>query len=424
VPSLDDGAPYWPTISALAESPRVRGVLYVGTDDGKVRVSRDEGRTWTDAGGRVPGLPAQSWIAGLEPSRHADGTVYMTVDNHRSDDNRNYVYGSTDFGATWSSMAGDLPAERVARTIREDPRNAHVLYLGTEFGLFVTVDAGARWLDLRLNMPTLAINDLVIHPRDNDLLLGTHGRGVWILDDLSPIQQLAEAVSRGSYLFTPEPADQIRYTNLKAHLGDMVFRGENPPAGGIIDYWLADPYADSQLQILGPSGLPIRSFPVAVERGVHRVTWDLRHQDLAVPGAAAGGVAVGRGGRGGGAVNRLPGMRVEPGTYTVHLRAGGRVHERSITVREDPRIDISADDRRAWRGAQRDAGELWLRAVAVAARLQSLASTSAEDRRVATEVRDRLRGVYGDIDDFTGRPTADQMAELAYYRSVVARLER
>jgi hypothetical protein len=117
-------------------------------------------------------------------------------------------------------------------------------------------------------------------------------------------------------------------------------------------------------------------------------------------------------------------MRVEPGTYTVHLRAGGRVHERSITVREDPRIDISADDRRAWRGAQRDAGELWLRAVAVAARLQSLASTSAEDRRVATEVRDRLRGVYGDIDDFTGRPTADQMAELAYYRSVVARLER
>jgi hypothetical protein len=226
VPSLDDGVPYWPTISALAESPRVKGLLYVGTDDGRVRVSRDEGRTWTDVGGQVPGLPERSWIAGLEASRHTDGTVYMTVDNHRSDDNRNYVFRSTDFGRTWSSIVADLPADRVARTIREDPRNPQVLYLGTEFGLFVTVDGGQRWMDLRLNMPTLAINDLVIHPRDNDLVLGTHGRGVWILDDLSPIQELAAAASSGSaHLFTPQPADQIRYTNLKAHMGDMVFRG-------------------------------------------------------------------------------------------------------------------------------------------------------------------------------------------------------
>jgi photosystem II stability/assembly factor-like uncharacterized protein len=127
IASLDDGVPYWPTISALAESPRVRGVLYVGTDDGQVRVSRDEGRTWIDVASGVPGLPERAWIAGLEASRHADGTVYMTVDQHRSDDNRNYVYASTDFGRTWTSIAADLPADRVVRTIREDPRNPSVL---------------------------------------------------------------------------------------------------------------------------------------------------------------------------------------------------------------------------------------------------------------------------------------------------------
>ena len=436
VPSLDDGVPYWPTISALAESPRARGVLYVGTDDGQVRVSRDDGRTWTDVASRVAGLPARSWSAGLEASRHADGTVYMTVDNHRSDDNRNYVFRSTDFGASWTTIAGDLPADRLARTIREDPRNPRVLYLGTEFGLFVSVDGGAHWIDLRLNLPTLAINDLVVHPRDNDLVLGTHGRGVWILDDLSPLQELAAATASGAaYLFTPEPAEQIRYTNLKAHMGDMVFRGANPPAGGIIDYWLDGPFADASLTIVDSSGALVRTLPVATTRGVHRLIWDLRHADFTAGAAglqtgvtSSTGVEAtpgrGRGRGGAGVANRLQGLRVEPGTYTVRLRAGGRTQEKSIIVHEDPRIDLPAAERRAWRTAQREAGELWARAAALAAKLQGSAAANAESRRLAIEVRDRLRGLYGDIDDYTGRPTADQMSELAYYRSVVEQLER
>ncbi len=423
VASLDDGVPYWPTISALAESPRVRGVLYVGTDDGQVRVSRDEGRTWADVASRVAGLPRQAWIAGLEASRHRDGTVYLTVDQHRSDDNRNYVFASDDFGQTWRSITGDLPADRVARTVREDTRNPQVLYLGTEFGLFASVDRGQRWLDLRLNLPTLAINDLVVHPRDNDLVLGTHGRGVWILDDLSPIQELAAAASSGAgYVFTPEPADQIRFTDLKAHMGDMVFRGENPPAGAVIDYWLDGPFADVTLSVVDSAGETVRLLPATATRGVHRVAWNLRHADVTAPGAAAAG-GRGRGGRGGGGGGRLPGRLVEPGTYTVRLRAGGRTSEKPLTVREDPRIDVSAADRRAWDGTLRDIAEVWTRATVVSARLQAAAGASAENRRLAAAAVEQLGGLYGAVSDFTGRPTSDQLAQVAHLREVVARLE-
>jgi photosystem II stability/assembly factor-like uncharacterized protein len=428
IASLDDGVPYWPTISALAESPRARGVLYVGTDDGQVRVSRDEGRTWTDVASRVPGLPGRAWIAGLEPSRHADGTVYMTVDQHRSDDNRNYVYRSTDYGQTWESIAGDLPADRVARTIREDAKNPLVLYLGTEFGLFVSVDQGTHWISPQSNMPTLAVNDLVVHPRDNDLVLGTHGRGVWILDNVAVLQELAEASSGGgAHLFTPEPASQIRFTNLKAHMGDMVFRGENPPAGAIVDYWLAREATEVTLTIHDGQGREVNRLGPTTRRGVNRVTWNLRHADITAGGGrGVAPVAVGRGGRGrggrGGGGARLQGMLVEPGTYTVRLVAAGQSLEKPIEVREDPRVDVSAADRLEWRQTLESIADVWRRAVAVVARLQ--ASGSAEDRRLAASAQEFLSGLYGAVSDYSGRPTADQLSQLAYLRSVVERLER
>jgi len=426
VASLDDGVPYWPTISALSESPRVRGVLYVGTDDGQVRVSRDEGRTWTDVAARVPGLPGRSWIAGLEASRHADGTVYMTVDRHRSDDNGNYVYASTDYGQTWTSIVGDLPADRVARTIREDGRNPSLLYLGTEFGLFVSVDRGTHWFDLRSNMPTLAVNDLVVHPRDNDLVLGTHGRGVWILDNVTALQELSSAAGAGAYLFTPEPASQTRFTNLKAHMGDMIFRGENPPAGAIVDYWLEREGGDVTLTIHDAAGREVSRLAPTTRRGVNRVTWNLRHADITADGGrgaappAGGRGGRGRGGRGGGA--RLQGVLVTPGTYTVRLVSAGATIEKPIEVREDPRVNVSAADRREWAQTLEAIAGVWRRAAAVVTRLQ--ASGSAEDRRLASSAQEFLGGLYGAVSDYTGRPTADQIAQLAYLRGVVERLER
>ncbi len=418
--SLDDGVPYWPTISALAESPRVKGVVYVGADDGRLRVSRDDGRTWADVDAKVPGLPKGAWFSGLEPSRHADGTVYMTVDNHRSDDFTNYVYRSTDFGQTWTSISSNLPAKRVARTIREDLRNPNVLYLGTELGLFVTVDAGAHWLPLGANLPTLAINDLVIHPRENDLIIGTHGRGIWVLDDLSAIQELT--ASARAALFTPGAASMIRYSNLKAHAGDMIFRGENPPAGAVIDYWLDGSATSPSVTVHTASGELVTTLPATATRGVNRLVWNLRHADLAT-GAGGAGSDDEEGGGGGG---RVPGLWVEPGVYTVRLQAGGQTFDKPITVSEDPRLTLSSADRLAWRQGQMRAADLYRRAVAANARLATLAAgtVTVEDRRVARELVGRLSGVYSDLDRWAGPPTAEQLARLAHYQTIVERLER
>lgn len=420
--SLDDGVPYWPTISALAESPRRKGVLYVGTDDGRLRVSRDEGRTWTDIAANVPGVPKGAWFAGLEPSRHADGTVYLTVDNHRSDDFKNYVYRSTDYGQTWTSIAGDLPAARVARTIREDATNPNLLYLATEFGAFVSIDAGAHWVKFGTTMPTLPVNDLLVHPRDNDLVLATHGRGVWILDGASALQELTPAVAASkAALFTPKPADMIRYANLKAHMGDMVFRGENPAAGATIDYWLGAAPADVAISIHDAAGVEINRVTATKQRGVNRVVWSLRHADV-----VAGGAPVAVDDEGAPVGGRVVGRYVTPGAYLVRLRVDGQTFEKRLVVREDPRIDISAADRALWSETQIAVGALAKRAAAINVRLGAAPAspTLAENKRLAREVVGHLSRLYADIDRWTGRPTADQMARLAHYRGIVERLER
>ena len=431
IASLDDGVPYWPTMSALAESPRQRGLLYVGTDDGRLRVSRDEGRTWMDLQDRVPALPKRSWINGIEPSHSQDGVVYLTVDNHRSDDLNNYVYKSTDFGQTWTSIVGDLPAARVARTIREDAVNPSLLYLATEFGVFVTIDGGRHWVSFRNNMPTLAVNDLLVHPRDNDLVLGTHGRGVWILDSMSALQALTPAVvASPSKLFRPKAAVEIRYGNLIAHTGDVYFRGQNPPAGGIIDYWLGAPASSVTLSIHASGGAEVARVTATNHRGINRVVWNLRATELLPPGAPAPPAAGragggGRGGRGRGGAAGLPGPLVAPGAYTVRLTVDGRSEEQPIVVQDDPRIDVSATDRAAWRDAQTAAGDLWKRAATINAAIARAAagSISDADRRMATELQTRLSGLYNELDNWTGRPTSDQASQIAYYRAVVERLE-
>jgi hypothetical protein len=189
--SLDDGVPYYPTVTAIAESPLRRGVLWVGTADGNLQISRDAGRTWLTISNRLPGLPKTSYVSSIEPSRDAENTVYVAFDNHRSDDNGNYLYRTTDGGATWTPLDSDLPLDRVIRLVREDPKNANVLYLGTEFGLYVSIDRGQHWLQLGANLPRAPIGDLAVHPRDNVLVVATRGRGVWLLDNLATLQAMA-----------------------------------------------------------------------------------------------------------------------------------------------------------------------------------------------------------------------------------------
>ncbi len=384
IPSIDDGIPYWPTLTQIAESPLEEGVLYVGTDDGKLRVSRDAGGAWADVSGAVPGLPDTAWIAGIEPSRHAAGRVYLAVNNYRNDDFANYLWRSDDYGRTWRSIVSDLPAERVLRTVREDPRNPEVLWLGTELGLFVSADGGGHWVELRNNMPTMAFNDLRVHPRDNDLVLGTHSRGVWILDQVNAIQEVTpQVLASEAHLFSTTPAEQIRYASEKAHTGDMFFQGENPPAGAIIDYYLrsARGAGEVSLTVHDASGAQV----AAVEQpgtaaGINRAVWDLRHERLpARPGARAGA--------------RGPlGPLVVPGRYTVRFRAGGVTQEQPVEVREDPRVTVSAAERREWTQNLLEIAELYRGVHAQLTALQPLVNE-------ATRALDAERGDTAKIED-------------------------
>ncbi|HKK93904.1 MAG TPA: hypothetical protein VJ925_10745, partial [Longimicrobiales bacterium] len=406
--SLDDGIPYWPTLTEVAESPVTAGVLWVGSDDGQVHVSRDGGANWSDVTANIPGLPDLAWINGIEPSRVAEGRAYLVANNYRNDDYANYVWVTEDHGATWRRIDGDLPAERVARTLREDPRNADVLYLGTEIGLFVSIDRGTTWTQFDGGMPTMAFNDLVVHPRDNDLVLATHSRGIWIVDDLNAIQQWSDASPGGSdmratrmHLFRPEPAHQIRYDGNRGHTGDMIFYGDNPPRGAVLDFTLTEsgPFAISVHDVRGDEVARLPEQPG--DAGLNRVTWNLRHS-MGTPRESRFGPS---------------GPLVVPGAYTVRLAANGVVSEQPLTVREDPRIEVDPQVRAEWTATLLRLERLQIEADAFADEVETAADAleDGDTSERAVKIRDldreagelasragRLGGVAGQVGPMTG----------------------
>jgi hypothetical protein len=419
--SLDDGIPYYPTLTIIAESPVEEGVLYVGTDDGNVRVSRDEGRSWFDVAHQAPGLPTDSWINGIEASRFVAGRVYLAANNYRNDDYGNYLFASEDYGESWRDLTADLPPGRIVRTVREDPRNPEVLYLGTEFGAFYSVDRGESWLELTLGLPTVAVNDLVIHPRDNDLILGTHGRGIWILDNINALQEVGDVTESAVHLFSAEPAEQVRYRSEKGHTGNMIFRGSNPPAGAILDFWLADDGQDAGLTVRDQAGEVVATLPVREERGINRVIWNLRYsepdQSEAVPPR---------------------GPLVVPGSYVVQLEAGGTVSETALEVREDPRIQVDMATRRQWTEDLLALGDL-ARAAEVGARemrelaeqvesdpalQEALSERSGDLLRQWNELRSRTSGLVREVEGWVGPLSGDQASRRDYYQEMVETLGR
>ena len=431
--SLDDGIPYYPTLTAIAESPLVPGLLYVGTDDGNLQVSENDGQDWTNVTGRVPGMPSSTWLSNIEPSRYDANTVYFTTNNYRNNDFTNYVYKSSDRGLTWTSMTGDLPANRVARTIREDLRNPNTFYLGTELGLFFSNDGGAHWVELKGNMPTMAFNDLVIHPRDNDLVIGTHSRGIWILDNINMLQELTpEVVASEAFLFSMEAAEMIRYNDDGGHTGDMYFRGENPPEGATIDYYLRDAQAsgnDVGITILNAMGEEITQLSAEASAGVNRVIWDLHYGSITP-------VMQTRFGRRG-----TPGPWVLPGEYTVRLSVGGRNYDQQLEVREDPRITVSHAVRADWHaavmglastvrsfvtmsdrvtGVRRQLDEL---PACEEARNTNLIATLEELEPLMNELRSRLTRLYGSVNGWPAPFTADQQSQQSYFEDWIRRLE-
>jgi hypothetical protein len=251
---------------------------------------------------------------------------------------------SGDYGATWTSLASTLPAGQVVNCLTEDPRNGDVLYLGTESGLFVSMDRGGHWLPFKSNLPTVPIDEITIHPRDNDMLLATHGRSIWILDDLSPIQEAAEASRARAYLFDIDPAAELLVKNdFAGYPGDRSFWGMNPEPGASISWYLQDTVQSVGIAVRDSGGAVVRrmgqeDLSDPGTPGLHHVSWDLRHQPLESPAGA---------GRGGGSRFRRgsPGPFVLPGDYQVELTVDGSpAGTRTVHVSSDPRLRITEPD--------------------------------------------------------------------------------
>jgi photosystem II stability/assembly factor-like uncharacterized protein len=268
------------TIITISESPLRPGLLWVGTDDGHVQVTRDGGTTWTNVRANVPGVPKGIWVSRVEASHFDEGTAYLTFDGHRSDDFKPYVFKTTDFGKTWTSLSAGIPDGHCVYVVREDLKNRNLLFLGTEFGVFFSIDGGKQWADLKRNMPTVAFHDLLIHPRDNDLIAATHGRGIWVLDDISALQQATPAVleAEAQLLETRRPATRwLRLARGGYGRGDLYFKGENPPAGGFINYYLkAKPQAPATLEISDGDQLKTTYILDGGAAGLNRIVWDMR----------------------------------------------------------------------------------------------------------------------------------------------------
>jgi photosystem II stability/assembly factor-like uncharacterized protein len=344
-----DGVQSYGNLVTFAESPKRAGVYYTGSDDGVISVSTNDGAEWANRTSKVPGLAKNTYVSRVEASRFDEGTVYATFDGHRGNDFSTYVYASTDYGNTWRSIVGDLPKGQVARTIAEDLKNPEVLYLGTETGLFVTVDRGRRWLRVDANLPTVPIYEITLHPRENDMILATHGRGVWILDDLAPFQQFARAQQTDAFVFEPDAvAHRLPSSErMKDFEGDRLFLGVNPPRGATLAYHLKAKPKDVKLEIRDGSGNVIRELSGdatkdARNAGVNLITWDLRVKPLAPMRNQQGGG--GGGGFGGGGNN---GPLVLPGTYRATLVVDGRdAQSVNVRVAGDPEIQITDADRR------------------------------------------------------------------------------
>ena len=265
------------TIVTIAQSPVDPAVLWVGTDDGNVQVTRDDGVSWKNVVDAVPGVPKGTWVSRVSPSRFAAGRVYVTFDNHRRDDNSAYVYVTQDFGATWRDISANIPDGGSTYVIREDPVNPRLLFVGTEFAVFASVDAGVSWARLMTGMPTVAMHDLVIHPREADLVCGTHGRSIWILDDITPLRQMTEAVVREkAHLFEMRRATKWLSIRLGRKQPNFMFRGENAPRGALIHFYLAEATDDVRIEIADVIGTTVHTMRARGKKGINRLRWDLR----------------------------------------------------------------------------------------------------------------------------------------------------
>lgn len=353
--TLDDsGTEYYDTIFALAESPITKGILWVGTDDGLIQLTRNEGKTWKNV--TPKDMPDWGRVSQIEASPFDAGTAYIAVDRHQSDDLKPYIYKTGDYGSTWTALTNGVPDGAFVRTVREDPKKRGLLYAGTEMGVFVSFNDGANWRSLKLNLPTTPVHDLVI--KNDDLVVATHGRAFWILDDISPLRQFSDDVGKQNlHLYTPGTAYRIQ-AGAGGERHPSKRTGQNPPAGAAIYFYLKDAPkegTETKIEILDASGKVIRKYSsqetellesppgpddkkpekeIKPEAGLNRFVWDLRTEEARhVPdyylweygGGAKGPVVV-------------------PGKYEVKITVGSQSQSAALELKLDPRVQVSQAD--------------------------------------------------------------------------------
>lgn len=357
--SRNDGVEWYPCITTISESPLNGNVLWVGTDDGTLQVTRDGGQTWRNVAERVAGVPKGTYVSRVMASRLDAGTAYVAFDGHRSDDFNVYVLRTADYGESWSSLSRGIPANGgTVHVVREHPRNPNLLFVGTEYGAYVSFDRGANWTRLKMNLPTVPVDDIAVHPRENDLIFGTHGRSIWVLDDITPLEQLDEKVlSAELHLFDIRAAIAWRMYVHRASPGNKMFLASNPPAGALLTYYLKSKVDDKErvrITILDKDGKVVRELEGGKDAGLNRVNWDLRYaspaeRTLEQREALARGFFAG--------APRDP--MVEPGEYTVKITVGKDEASKPVRVEEDPRISVSDTERAARRQAIMQLFELY-----------------------------------------------------------------
>ncbi|MDB4909028.1 MAG: sialidase [Gemmatimonadetes bacterium] len=328
------------TIFGIAESPRNPQLIWVGTDDGNVQLTRDGGKTWTNTVGNIQGLAKNAWVTTVEAGHFSEATVYATFDLHTFGDFTPHAYRSTDYGKTWTSLVSASSGVRgYAHVIREDLVNPNLLFLGTENGLWVSTTGGREWARYKGgDLPAVAVRDLAVHPRDNDLVIATHGRGIWIIDDLTPLRNYGmQTAGRKIALIPGNPVTQRIPAFGGWANGDAAFVGQNPTDDAVITYFLEKRhiFGDMKLEVLDSTGTVVSTLPTTKRRGLSRVTWGMRLPAPRVPQAAsiAGGATIG--------------PRLLPGTYTVQLTEGDQVASMPLKVGMDPRAHHTIADRKA-----------------------------------------------------------------------------
>jgi photosystem II stability/assembly factor-like uncharacterized protein len=443
------------TIYSISESPKQAGLIWVGTDDGNVQLTRDGGGRWSNVIGNVKGVPARSWVSWVQAGSFDAGTAYVAFDRHTFGDMAPYVYQTRDYGKTWRALvspADDKGVRGYVHVIKEDPVKPGVLYAGTEFGLWISIDDGREWAQFKGgDFPAVAVRDLAFQNRDASLALATHGRGIWIIDDLTPLRALDAntLASEAAFLATRPVQQRINAYGGWAE-GDAAFTGPNPPQGAEITYYQKTRHLFGKLKIevLDANGQVLDTIPASVRRGINRVTWSMRVKPPRVPPAAQV------------AFNATQGPRVPPGTYTARMTKGKEVYETRFEVGPDRRATYTAADRKAQYDAAMQVRALFgemsdlvyrinavrTQADAAAAKLaegdatrKSLAALSAKadairKKIVATKeggaitgeerLREHTDTLYGAIMSYDGKPTDYQLARIQSLKRELGDVEK